>query len=179
MSDQTPRIHNRESSLLQDYFYESSSHDHPLCVFSSLKRSSEFSSSKNVLPSFDMQETILNEDRDDGLSLTNFRYEYSFDHLENRDEAEDIDGKHTPIRYGCGTLESSPSDLSRCDSTVSASSHNQSLTRIKRACPVYDEEDDDDVLSPVDYTCKRRKPTHYSSPSDENVTKLFWTQRVE
>lgn len=170
MSDQTPRIHNKESSLPQDFSYESSSLDHPLCAVSGLKRSSDFSNSKNILSSFDMQEKILKEDRDDCLSLSNFRFEYSFDHSVNRDEAEDIDCKH---------IESSPSDLSRCDSTVSASSPNQSVTRIKRACPIYDEEDDDDAFSPVDYTCKRRKPTHYSSPPNENVTKLFWEQRVE
>lgn len=176
MSDQTPRIHNKESSLPQIFCHDNPCRDSPLNGVPDHKNTTVLFNSNNIFSALEQEEDAdVTEERDDEMSHS--RCECCYDHEEGRDQVDDMKDDQTFVRQSCTELESSPSEVSKCDSTVSGASQKNSLIHIKRARPVHDDEEDDDVLSYEDVFFRKRVKCF--SPPNENVTELFWTQRVD
>lgn len=167
MFEQTPRIYNLASSL--------TIHDSPRCGVSLYEKPANLLKSNNVF-TFEKEETDQTEYRDDDLSMSQSQCESNHNYVDSRIQNDEAEIHKNPLSCSCGALESSSSDISKCDSIQSDAGNDNSFIRIKRACPVNDEDSEVDSDSNDDYSWKRRK--HFSS-SNQNVTELFWTQRVD
>jgi hypothetical protein len=166
MFEQTPRIYNSASSTTINS---------PRCGVSLNEKPAIYLKSNNVF-TFEKEETDQTEYRDDDLSMSHSPCEYNHNHVDSRIQNDEEETHMNSLSCSSSALESSSSEISKCDSTQSDASKNHSFIRIKRACPVNDEESENDSDGNDEYYWKRRK--HFTS-SSQNVTELFWTQRVD